>query len=272
MIGMPSPTPYDLNFRLFRIPVRVSPWFWLGGVMLCGTTEPKEVFLFVLCLLVSILVHEFGHGLTFRAFGYRSEIALFALGGLCRPLNAERETNLQRFVVSAMGPGAQLILLALTMLFGSTVLGIEWSAYPHYALSLIGLAPRGPLVLGVAEITRTTELLATIFQFLFIINLLWPLLNVLPIWPLDGGQMLHAVLTQVSPRHGARRTHIVSMVVAGLLTAYVLRQFVDQSDEGSLFRLLFFAWFVLMNYQMLTHLQRQYEVYGYDDEADWWKR
>ena len=29
LLGSPEVTPYDLRFRLFRIPIRVHPLFWL---------------------------------------------------------------------------------------------------------------------------------------------------------------------------------------------------------------------------------------------------
>ena len=49
------------------------------------------------------------------------------------------------------------------------------------------------------------------------INLLWGLVNLLPIYPLDGGQATQVVLSQVDRRHGVRRAHIVSLVTAGVL-------------------------------------------------------
>lgn len=272
MLGMPSPTPYDLNFRLLRIPVRVSPWFWLGMLMIGWSDSPADVFLFILCAFVSILVHEYGHGLTTRYFGYRAEIALFALGGLCASPDGRRESHAQRFIISAMGPGAQFLLLGLVMVFGSTMLNVRWSDYPNLALALLGFGEIRPIFLDFGAVSRTTELFRTVFFYMFVINLLWPVLNLLPIWPLDGGQMTHAVLTRANGRHGARWTHIVSMVVAGLLTFYIFAQFVKGGGESGMLRLFFFAWFVLINYQMLQAYQRQYEVSGYDDEADWWKR
>jgi stage IV sporulation protein FB len=271
MLGMPSPTPYDLNFRFLRIPVRVSPWFWLGMLMIGWSSQPGQVLLFVLCAFVSILIHEYGHGLVTRSFGYRAEIALFALGGLCASPDSHRETPSQRLAILAMGPGAQLILLVVLMVVGTTALGLAWSDYPALALWMIGFGADPVEVLLKLRPWEGGSLVGFVFLTLFWINWVWPLL-ILPIWPLDGGQMTHVLLTRANPRNGARWTHIVSMIVAGLLTFYVLRQFVDSANEGSMLRLFFFAWFVLINYQMLQAYQRRYEVYGPEDEADWWKR
>ncbi|HEU5116913.1 MAG TPA: Zn-dependent protease, partial [Isosphaeraceae bacterium] len=79
MLGMPAPTAYDLNFRILGIPARISPWFWLGALLISPSKDPQKVLLFALCALVSILVHEYGHGLMARAFGFRAQVALFAL-------------------------------------------------------------------------------------------------------------------------------------------------------------------------------------------------
>ncbi len=124
----------------------------------------------------------------------------------------------------AAGPGAQLVLLGLVMLtLGSGVLGITWRDQWEVALQNlrlsdrpIGIAPRFSMSQG----TLGTALSA--YDYLFYINFLWPLLNLLPIWPLDGGQMLHVMMTRVQGRPGARRAHVVSMVTAGLLAGWLL--------------------------------------------------
>ncbi len=57
-------TPYDLRFRFLGVPVRIHPLFWLVAAVL-GWHEknvPMTAF-WVVCVLVSILVHEYGHAL-----------------------------------------------------------------------------------------------------------------------------------------------------------------------------------------------------------------
>src|SRR5690606_40853468 len=39
----PSPTPYDLQFRLFGVPVRVHPFFWVTAVILGSRGFSGEV-------------------------------------------------------------------------------------------------------------------------------------------------------------------------------------------------------------------------------------
>src|SRR4051794_7983572 len=138
MFGMPAATQFDLNFRLLRIPVRVSVWFWLIAAMMSGSREPKEVLLWVPCVFFSILVHEMGHGLVARSFGFSPEIILFGMGGLCTS-EAERQTYGQRLAVLFGGPGAQFALLGALMVAAVPWLGITWRGDLVLVKLLIGL-------------------------------------------------------------------------------------------------------------------------------------
>src|SRR5438876_7238715 len=87
----PSPTPYDISWRMLGTHVRISPWFWLMTVLLgWSTTQLGFLYLFVwvACVFVSVLVHEFGHVLMGRFFGTDGHIVLFGLGGLAVGSNA----------------------------------------------------------------------------------------------------------------------------------------------------------------------------------------
>ena len=73
-----SETPYDLRFQLLGIPVR-DPSLVLAGRGHAGLAGPRTspvVLIWVGCVFVSILVHEYGHGLTARAFGSPPSIVL----------------------------------------------------------------------------------------------------------------------------------------------------------------------------------------------------
>jgi hypothetical protein len=93
MLGMPEPTPYDLRFRLLGIPVRVHPLFWLATAVLGsgGSETLGPILIWIGCVFVSILVHEYGHGLMARLFRCRPSIVLYGLGGLCA-YDAERQS------------------------------------------------------------------------------------------------------------------------------------------------------------------------------------
>ena len=81
MFQVPGRTQFDLNWRLFGVDVRVSPWFWLVSALLGWEAMVPRGFqfliLWVLCVFVSILLHEFGHVLVGRVFGSDGYIVKF---------------------------------------------------------------------------------------------------------------------------------------------------------------------------------------------------
>ena len=83
MFSEPPRTPYDLNFHLFGIPVRICPWFWVAAVLLGSRSPgPVSLLIWVAAMLVSILVHELGHAAVLRRFGFPTWITLYGFGGL----------------------------------------------------------------------------------------------------------------------------------------------------------------------------------------------
>ncbi|HET9157330.1 MAG TPA: peptidase M50, partial [Myxococcaceae bacterium] len=151
-----------LRFRLGSISVVVHPVHFLFALVL-GTywirnspEVPQVVALaiWVVIVFVSVLFHELGHALAFRAFGYASTVQLVALGGMTTPAT-DRPLTWGKVVVSTLaGPffGASLGLLCGVLARAATPGSIE-----EYAL-------------------RTAA--GT--------NMVWAIFNLLPIVPLDG--------------------------------------------------------------------------------------
>ena len=98
------------------------------------------------------------------------------------------------------------------------------------------------------------------------INLWWGLVNLLPIYPLDGGQATQVLLSQVDRRNGVRRGHIVSLLTAGILA--VLAFWANPED---FYLPLFFGILALINFQVLQSLH-QAQSFGVYQEDDWWRR
>ncbi|MEY4245907.1 MAG: hypothetical protein RLZZ245_3492 [Verrucomicrobiota bacterium] len=157
-----------IRFSLFGIPVEIQPFFWLTLIILGGATGADsseavfEILLFVIAGFISILTHEFGHALTARSFGADSRIVLQAFGGYAA-FSGVRLNRKQSFLVTAAGPAIQILL--------------------------------GLLVLGIMKIAPSVNEDGRYFLVILIyISFFWALLNLLPVLPLDGGQMLHALL------------------------------------------------------------------------------
>lgn len=157
-----------LRFSLFGIPVQVQPWFWLTMVLIGGGSMANDresllrLVLFMLAGFISILVHELGHALTGQAFGARSAITLQAFGGYAE-FRGAAFTRPRHFLVTAAGPGVQVLL---------------------------GLA----VMLLIPDVFNLTSRAGYFWGQLAGISLFWAALNLLPVLPLDGGQMLNALL------------------------------------------------------------------------------
>jgi stage IV sporulation protein FB len=266
MFGV-SETPYDLRFTLLGIPVRINPWFWLVAAVLGFGMNDRNlpmVAVWVACVFVSILVHEYGHALMARSLGSSPSIVLWGMGGLCYS-QAERQTLLQRLAVVLSGPAAGLALYVLVMLAASSAFGI--TAHENGSVSLFslpGLRGDSGDLLSVRHKLHSEAYLET-YGFLIQINLLWSLFNLLPIWPLDGGQATQILLSLYDRARGPRWGHIVSLLCAGGLAIMAV------SMGASLFNALFLFYFAMVNYQKLQTLHQAHSM-GIYHEDDWWKR
>jgi Zn-dependent protease len=243
----PSQTQFDVRFRLFGIPVRVHPMFWLFSAVLGWGAGPGDeggtflvgLLIWVAVCLVSILVHEMGHVFMGRIFGGDGHIVLYSFGGLAIGISVPRWW--QRVLVSFAGPLAQFVLLGATLL-------VAW----QYG----------------AAVKQAHPLVGELLSDLFIVNLFWPVLNLLPIWPLDGGQISREVFARMMGERGVRAALGLSLVVAGLLAINALCALPQVRGKplipvvgvlfaGGLFMVLFFGMFALQSFQALQALDAQ---------------
>ena len=105
------------------------------------------------------------------------------------------------------------------------------------------------------------------YRFLLWINLWWGIFNLAPIWPLDGGQITGVLLSMVNRREGMRRTHIISLITAGILAVVMYQPgqtLMCQSSSPSS---------RLTNFQILQAMHHSaVSSGGLDEDEDWWKR
>jgi Zn-dependent protease len=161
----------------------------------------QYLFVWVVCVFVSVLVHEFGHVLVGRYYGAHGHILLYSFGGLAIGSSA-LSNRWKRIAVSFAGPVAGFLLLAAVLVLVRDGIYFQWDVTPWPLFSgLPNLAPIANAAVG----------------FLIWINLAWGLLNLLPIWPLDGGQISKDFLEWISPESGVKAAYVISIVVAGFL-------------------------------------------------------
>jgi stage IV sporulation protein FB len=215
MFQPPPTTRYDLRFSIAGIPVSVHPLFWLITLLLGSTGDLLLIPIWILVIFVSILVHELGHALAFRRYGQRSRIVLHFAGGLTIPepvswgsgyANVGLSPN-QHIFITLAGPGAGFLFAALIIILVTVVGGsvVTTRLFGFIPLPLNALLPFGGRVLSV------------MLSMLLWVNVFWGLINLVPVYPLDGGSVTRNVLVQVDPIDGVRKSLWVSVIAGGLL-------------------------------------------------------
>ena len=210
-----------IRFYILGIPVCVEAWFWVslafigGGLSASSSADVINVIIFVFAGFLSILIHELGHALMIRAYGLPSTITLQAFGGFAS-YPAESLNRLQSFCVSAAGPIVQLAL-------GFFIIFIS----PYLS------TPEGSLFVPFS-------------RYLALISVIWSIFNCLPVYPMDGGQMLAALM-------GKKRQIYVHLI--GVLFA-VTFGLIGYALFGSILLLIFMAFFAWQNWQAFRAVVR----------------
>jgi stage IV sporulation protein FB len=272
----PNETAWDLRWRMFGIPVRVHPMFWLLSAILGGNCLRLGIhylLIWIGCVFVSVLIHELGHVAVGMVFGTRGRIVLYGFGGLAVGSN-QLDHRWQRIAVSFAGPLAGFAFLAV-------VLAALWARDPevfraHMAWALVTLRlplqideELGVLMTGLYLQHRLEYFLVSSLIF---VNLVWGLLNLLPVWPLDGGQISRDVCQGVSPSGGLKFSLGISMVTAGLLCLHCILAASGQEflplPFGSVYSAIFFGLFAIQSFQALqqVHAEEQWTERHWDRE------
>ena len=256
MLGVPATTEFDLRFRLLGIPVRVHPFFWVLAALLgWNRGDIVPILIWVASVFVSILVHEFGHALAARALVRQNPfVVLYSMGGLCVYDHVDRRPW-RRVAILLAGPGAGFLLYLAVAIFGTVVFGLL--PFPYRPDEIEAYVHQPPRWLSTPMINAYWDLGT--------INLIWGIFNLLPIYPLDGGQIAHTLLARSDPREGPRRCHIVSIGIAALVAVFLYQR-------GQNFNALMVASLGLINFQLLQATQFQARDSGNDDDGDWWRR
>jgi Zn-dependent protease/CBS domain-containing protein len=216
---------------LFGIPFYLHPsWFVVLGLVtlsyggrlsasfpeLMGLLPWALGLVVALLLFASVLAHELGHSLVAISQGVEvKSISLFLFGGLAN-LGKESRTPAESFWVAISGPLVSLVIFA--------------------SLTTLGL------------ISGVTGPLAALLGLLASVNLALALFNLLPGLPLDGGNILKALVWQFtgSPYKGVIVAARVGQVLGwgaiaiGVIPLLLLGSF-------SNFWYLIIGWFLLQN-------------------------
>jgi Zn-dependent protease len=173
--------------KLFRIPIKIEPAFFVMTLFLgLGGSRRDPVLLleWVVVVLVSIVVHELGHALVARAFGLMPQIRLYQMGGLTSWTSGKQLNPLRHLAISLAGPAFGFVFGGLVLLLGKSALDLQ------------------------------TPLVAVIYFDLLWVNIGWSIFNLLPILPMDGGQVLVTLESWLRKRDERLLSHTISLVAA----------------------------------------------------------
>ena len=139
---------------------------WKSGGM-TGLVWHVAILLTFFCCVV---LHEFGHSFTAMRFGIGvRRILLMPIGGMAEFESIPREP-LRELLITRAGPAVNFVIAGLLWLF------VGFSAGPEYPANAGGFA-----------------------QLLLYANLAMGCFNLLPIFPMDGGRILRALLAWRMP-------------------------------------------------------------------------
>jgi stage IV sporulation protein FB len=216
------------HFRIFGIPIRVEPFFFIVVALFGIRLEPLWlVFAFVVVAFVSVLVHELGHAVTYRLLGQRSAIVLHGFGGFTVPAGGGRQvlSKPKSVAVSLSGAFTQLLLLGLPAYLA---VNSEWG---RREAILWFFGDGGFSWYPVLDLLR-------------FVSIWWAVFNLLPIRPLDGGRVAETLFGFQT----ACKLSIGAAIIAGFITF--------RSGMFGLIGLLYFGLFAFLNFRDLREDQQ----------------
>lgn len=214
--------PGTLRFNLFRFPVAIHWSFWILPIILGGGSgvdpvqQTRLILVWVAVFFISILGHELGHALAYRKYGGKAQIIIHGMGGMA--MSHGSYTRRQKIIITISGPAVGFMMAALSFI-------------------LISLVNRETL-----NIYVNSFLLMMLF-----INSIWSALNLLPILPLDGGQLLSHIMYEKKP---------VLRGKIGAITAAIAALFLFKINY--IFAAVMFGFLAYQNFQASERARRGY--------------
>ena len=174
------------SVRLMGVPIRLHFTFvllliCLVVIGLSSNQSPGNYTLFVLAVIASVLLHEFGHAFVSSLYGIRTlEIVMYPIGGVAR---LERPAK----AVGGILDRAHRTRWSISLIAGS-IFAVLYSE--KRAVNLFALVQPSD---------------ANLADRIALANLILAGFNLLPAFPMDGGRMLRAVLSRMKSEYEATR-------------------------------------------------------------------
>jgi stage IV sporulation protein FB len=143
-------------------------WIFAASYAKGGGAEAWTSLAFMVLLFACVLLHEFGHIFTARAFGVATPyVTLLPIGGVAQ-LERIPEQPGQEFLIAIAGPLVNVAIAILLIVFGGAEITQSAAAIDNGQISMV-------------------DRLAAVNVFLALFNLI-------PAFPMDGGRVLRAAL------------------------------------------------------------------------------
>lgn len=155
-------------FRIFDIPVRVHPFFFVTAVVIGFEPQRPDwmerLLTWIAIMFAGVLMHELGHAFAGRRYGLTPHIQLTAFGGVTGWQEGRGLSPRRSIAVSFAGPAVGLVIGLTVSLAAQVPLDFHTNTAGYslgrYALTMIVW-----------------------------VNFWWAVLNLVPMLPLDGGNI-----------------------------------------------------------------------------------
>jgi Zn-dependent protease/CBS domain-containing protein len=144
-------------------------WIFAATYASGGAASAWNSLLFMVLLFLCVLLHEFGHIFTARAFGVPTPyVTLLPIGGVAQ-LERIPEEPWEEFLIAIAGPLVNVVITILLVAFAGAQLNPSTAGAVDNA--------------HIAMVDRLAS-----------VNLFLALFNLIPAFPMDGGRVLRALL------------------------------------------------------------------------------
>lgn len=226
---MPTRGIYLFDVARFPVYLDTSGLIFIGLILLLqmgggGVLGILGAFLWIVAIYGSILAHELGHAVVGRRLGYgTADIYLSFFGGVAVWSGRTSRSRRDQLFVTLAGPAVNVVLCILFSLL---------MRFPPPFISLLAPSLQG------------------LIGDLYWINLILAVFNILPIYPLDGGQALRTALAYRI--RGSRLVRIslqVSFATLGLVMLYAVL-------NSRIFLVIMLAQIAFQNWQEWQQVRR----------------
>jgi Zn-dependent protease len=212
------------KWRLFKVlghTVYMTPVFLVIMALLAfqGVNTAQQLLvglLYLPVLFIGILLHELGHAEMSKKLGFgTSEVMFWGLGGLAINRASRRRTPKESIAIALAGPAVSLLL---------------------------GLASGAGLYAWAGGFSPA-DMFGQFLYLMMSLNLFWAVFNLLPIYPMDGGQATRSALELVMKRRRKdvpKFTGVISLVTLAL--ALGVASVALRPDLFMVFLALYFGW------------------------------